>query len=184
MVEILVRQKRSSVSWDFLTDRQLNLTPSKNPRARHRLERGEKFAREEIIDFYQETVREISKLIPKGSISVEVYSDHSTLAEDNVEDRQREMFSWIPNAHIKFPTSQEGLEGSGAGSQEWHANQHDPLFYSNRRLRSTQPPEVRKRGDVYLSPFIGRLDDRGENGMDVISHILKMYRKGMAMSWS
>jgi transaldolase len=35
-----------------------------------------------------------------------------------------------------------------------------------------------KRGDVFVSPFIGRLDDRGENGMDVISHILQMYRKG------
>jgi transaldolase len=35
-----------------------------------------------------------------------------------------------------------------------------------------------KRGDVFVSPFVGRLDDREENGMDLISHILRMYRKG------
>ena len=35
-----------------------------------------------------------------------------------------------------------------------------------------------KRGNVFLSPFIGRLDDRGENGMDLIENILKMYQKG------
>ncbi|MCC6347454.1 MAG: transaldolase, partial [Nitrospirales bacterium] len=35
-----------------------------------------------------------------------------------------------------------------------------------------------KRGDVFVSPFIGRLDDRGENGMDLIGHVLTMYGKG------
>jgi transaldolase len=31
---------------------------------------------------------------------------------------------------------------------------------------------------VYVSPFIGRLDDRGDNGMDVIRNILRMYQRG------
>jgi transaldolase len=35
-----------------------------------------------------------------------------------------------------------------------------------------------KRGDVFISPFIGRLDDRGENGMDLIRNIIRMYREG------
>ncbi len=35
-----------------------------------------------------------------------------------------------------------------------------------------------KKGDVLVSPFIGRHDDRGENGMDLIVNILKMYQKG------
>jgi len=35
-----------------------------------------------------------------------------------------------------------------------------------------------KKGDVFLSPFIGRLDDRGENGMDLIANIIKIYEKG------
>jgi transaldolase len=32
--------------------------------------------------------------------------------------------------------------------------------------------------DVFVSPFVGRLDDRGEDGMSLIANILKMYRKG------
>ncbi len=35
-----------------------------------------------------------------------------------------------------------------------------------------------KKGDVYVSPFIGRLDDRGENGMDLIRNVIRMYAKG------
>ena len=37
-----------------------------------------------------------------------------------------------------------------------------------------------RRGGVYVSPFVGRLDDRGENGMDLIENILTMYKKGNA----
>ncbi len=35
-----------------------------------------------------------------------------------------------------------------------------------------------KAGDVFVSPFVGRLDDRGENGMALIENILKMYKAG------
>ena len=52
---------------------------SKNPDAAARLARGEKFTGAEILDFYKKTVREISGLIPDGSVSIEVYADPSTL---------------------------------------------------------------------------------------------------------
>ncbi|MDE2020762.1 MAG: transaldolase, partial [Patescibacteria group bacterium] len=32
-----------------------------------------------------------------------------------------------------------------------------------------------KKGDVFVSPFVGRLDDRGERGMDLIENIVKLY---------
>ena len=150
---------------------------SKNPRARHRLERGEKFTREEIIDFYQETVREISKLIPEGSISVEVYADRSTLAEAMLI-QGKEMFSWIPNAHIKFPTSQEGLKAAEQAVKSGMRVNLTLCFSQEQAAAVYAATRGAKRGDVFVSPFIGRLDDKGENGMDVISHILKMYRKG------
>jgi transaldolase len=150
---------------------------SKNPGARHRIEKGEKFTGKEIIDFYEETVKEISKLIPEGSISVEVYSDHSTLAEAMLS-QAREMFSWIPNAHIKFPTSQEGLKAAEQAVKNGMRVNLTLCFTQEQAASVYTATRGAKRGDVYLSPFIGRLDDRGENGMDVISHILKMYRKG------
>ena len=150
---------------------------SKNPRARHRLEKGEKFTREEIIDFYQETVREISKLIPEGSISIEVYADHSTLAEAML-NQGKEMFSWIQNAHIKFPTSREGLKAAEQAVKSGMRVNLTLCFSQEQAAAVYAATRGAKRGDVFVSPFIGRLDDRGENGMDVISHILQMYRKG------
>ena len=150
---------------------------SKNPGARHRLEKGEKFTREEIIDFYQETVKEISKLIPQGSISVEVYADHLTLAEAMLS-QGKEMFSWIPNAHIKFPTSQEGLKAAEQAVKSGMRVNLTLCFSQEQAAAVYAATRGAKRGDAFVSPFIGRLDDRGENGMDLISHILQMYRKG------
>src|SRR3972149_3699119 len=54
---------------------------SKNPETRRRLAGGDKFTEEEILSFYKGVVREISALIPQGSISIEVYGDISTPAE-------------------------------------------------------------------------------------------------------
>ena len=150
---------------------------SKNPSARNRLEKGEKLTRKEIIDFYQETVREISKLIPQGSISVEVYADHSTLAEAMLS-QGKEMFSWIPNAHIKFPTSREGLKAAEQAVKSGMRVNLTLCFSQEQAAAVYAATRGAKRGDVFVSPFIGRLDDRGENGMDLISHILQMYRKG------
>jgi len=150
---------------------------SKNPRARQRLEKGEKFTGEEIIGFYRETVKEISKLIPQGSISIEVYSDLSTLAEAMLK-QARKMFSWIPNAHIKFPVSREGLKAAEQVVKSGMRVNLTLCFTQDQAAAVYAATKGAKRGDVFVSPFIGRLDDRGENGMDVISHILKMYRKG------
>jgi transaldolase len=150
---------------------------SKNPRARGRLDKGEKFTREEIVNFYHETVIEISNLIPQGSISVEVYADRSTLAEAMLM-QGKEMFSWIPNAHIKFPTSREGLKAAEQAVQSGIRVNLTLCFSQEQAAAVYAATRGAKRGDVFVSPFIGRLDDRGENGMDVISHILQMYRKG------
>ncbi len=150
---------------------------SKNPRARRRLEKGEKFTREEIIDFYQETVREISKLIPQGSISVEVYADHSTMAEAMLS-QGKEMFSWIPNAHIKFPTSREGLKAAEQAVRSGMRVNLTLCFSQEQAAAVYVATRGAKQGDAFVSPFVGRLDDRGENGMDLIANILKMYQRG------
>ena len=150
---------------------------SKNPNARHRLEGGEKFTREEILNFYHETVREINTLIPQGSISVEVYADLSTSAEEMLR-QGKEMFSWIPNAHIKFPTSREGLKAAEQAVNQGMRINMTLCFSQGQAAAVYAATRGAKRGDVYVSPFIGRLDDRGENGMDLISHILRMYQKG------
>ncbi len=90
---------------------------SKNPEVRERLEKGKKFSEKEILNFYRDTVKEISSLLPRGSVSLEVYADRSTAAEKMLE-AGKEMFSWIPNAHIKFPTAKEGLKAAERALKE------------------------------------------------------------------
>ena len=84
---------------------------AKNPEARARLEKWEKFSAGEILVFYRNVVTTVSGLIPGGSVSVEVYSDSVTTAETMLR-QGKEMYSWIPNAHVKFPTSREGLKAA------------------------------------------------------------------------
>ncbi|HXX56398.1 MAG TPA: transaldolase family protein [Thermodesulfovibrionales bacterium] len=152
---------------------------AKNPSARKRLEKGDKFTGEEILNFYHFVVREVSGLLPQGSISVEVYADASTPAEQMLK-QGREMFSWIPNAHIKFPTSREGLKAAEAAVKEGLRVNMTLCFTQEQAAAVYSATLGGKRGNVFLSPFIGRLDDKGENGMDLIANILCMYRKGNA----
>ena len=150
---------------------------SKNPEARERIEKGEKFTKEEILRFYKEIVQEISGLIPEGSVSVEVYADKNTRTEEMIE-QGREMFSWIPNAHIKFPTTAEGLKAARKAIDEGMRVNMTLCFTQEQAAAVYAATSGAKKGDVFVSPFIGRLDDRGENGMNLIENILRMYKGG------
>lgn len=150
---------------------------SRNPEARDRLERGDKFGREEIYSFYQDVVKDASSLIPGGSISIEVYADLSTKAEQML-DQGKEMFAWIRNAHIKYPSSREGFKAAELAVREGLRVNMTLCFRQEQAAAVYAATSGAKKGDVFVSPFIGRLDDRGENGMDLIANLIKMYKKG------
>ena len=150
---------------------------SKNPRAKKKLDKGEKFTKEEIFGFYKDVVTEISGLIPNGSISVEVYSDKNTNHQEMLE-QGREMFSWIPNAHIKFPTTYEGLTAAEQAVKEGMRVNMTLCFSQEQAAAVYAASFGAKNSSVFVSPFIGRLDDREENGMDLIKNIVRMYEKG------
>lgn len=149
---------------------------AKNPEAKKRIEKGLKFSEDEIYSFYKNVVSEISNLIPHGSISIEVYADSSTKA-DQMLKKSADMFSWIPNAHIKFPTSKEGLHATEQAVKEGMRVNLTLCFTQEQAAAVYAATSGAKKGDVFVSPFIGRLDDRGENGMTLISNIIKMYQK-------
>jgi len=152
---------------------------SKNPAARKRLEKGDRFSEQEILNFYHFVVTEISAMIPQGSVSIEVYSDAVTPAEEMLS-QARKMFGWIPNAHIKFPTSAEGLKAAAQAIKE-DMRINMTLCFSQEQAAAVYAATFgARRGNVFVSPFIGRLDDIGENGMDLIANILSMYKKGNA----
>jgi len=152
---------------------------AKSPGAKERLERGEKFSKEELLNFYKETVQKVSALIPEGSVSVEVYAD-STTSTENMFKQGKEMFSWIPNAHIKYPTTKEGLKAAERSVKEGMRVNMTLCFTQEQAAAVYGATKGAKKGDVFVSPFIGRLDDRGVNGMQLIGNIIEMYKKGDA----
>jgi transaldolase len=150
---------------------------SKNPQTQKRIREGEKFSKKEILSSYRKVVQEISSLIPQGSVSVEVYADLSTPTDEMLK-QGREMFSWIPNAHIKFPSARTGLEAAEQAVKEGVRVNMTLCFTQEQAAAVYGATRGAKRGDVFVSPFIGRLDDRRENGMDLIANVLRMYKKG------
>lgn len=163
----------------FLDGQTTNPTlVSRNPRAEERLERGEKFTQEELTDFYRQIVRKISALIPgDGHLSIEVYADHSTTAEEMLREG-REKSSWDPNAHIKYPTTREGLRAAQMSIKEGMRANLTICFTQEQAAAVYAATRGAGKGQVLVSPYVGRRDDHGENGMDLIKNIIAMYKKG------
>lgn len=147
---------------------------AKNPAARRRLRAEKFFTREEIDEFYQAVVTEISELIPTGSVSVEVYADAHTTADEMLA-QARQMNPWIGNAHIKFPTNAEGLAAAERAVKEGMRVNMTLIFTQSQAAAVHAATLGARKGEVFLSPFVGRLDDMGVNGMDLIKNIVSMY---------
>lgn len=145
---------------------------SKHPEAAQRLEKGEKFSEEELLNFYRNVVKEISGLLPNGSVSVEVYADKNTTSEQMLM-QGKEMFSWIPNVHIKFPATFEGLTAAQQAVKQ-NLRVNITLVFSQQQAAAVYAA-TKSGSSIFVSPFIGRLDDQGKNGMDLIKNIIKMY---------
>ncbi|MFH0943039.1 MAG: transaldolase family protein [Candidatus Beckwithbacteria bacterium] len=145
---------------------------AKNPQVQ-----DQKFSKEEVYAFYQKVVEEISRLIPNGSVSVEVYADMTTSVEQ-ILTQAKEMNTWIPNAHIKLPIIKNGLVAAEQLVKE-SINVNLTLCFSQQQAAAVYAAtKGAKKGQVFLSPFIGRLDDKGINGLDLIKNILEMYKNG------
>ena len=138
---------------------------------------GKKFSTKELLDFYRKVVEEVSSLIPQGSVSIEVYADASTSA-DAMFAQGREFFKWIPNAHIKYPTTTVGLKAAERSVAEGMRVNMTLCFSQEQAAAVYAATTGSKKGQVFVSPFVGRIDDRGENGMDLIKNILAMYEQG------
>lgn len=143
-----------------------------------------KIRREELLSFYKEKIKEINRLIPAKSISIEVYADMSTPSEEMIR-QARDMYFWVPNAHIKLPTTHQGLEAADTLSNErmrlnltlcFTQEQAAAIYVATDRAQSGPRIETLSGyRDVFVSPFIGRLDDKGMRGIDLIRNIQRMY---------
>jgi transaldolase len=162
----------------FLDGQTTNPTlVAKNPYARERFEKGDKFTKEEIFDFYKKVVTEVSEMIPHGSVSIEVYAD-DTVSADTMFEQGKDMFTWIPNAQVKYPILPAGLDAAKRSIEAGMRVNMTLCFTQQQAAAVYAATRGAKKGDVFVSPFVGRLDDIGENGMALIANIVNMYKAG------
>jgi transaldolase len=149
---------------------------AKNPEIRQLVASGHKLTADQEAEEYKRIVRQISPLVGDAGVSIEVFADLNTTAEDMFR-QGKEMFSWIPNAYVKYPCTSEGLKAAHM-SVEAGIRVNMTLCFSQTQAAAVYAATRGSKAPVYVSPFVGRLDDHGKNGVDVISNIKRMYAKG------
>ena len=146
---------------------------AKNPEIQQLVASGRTLSSEEEKSEYKKIVQSISPLVGDGGVSIEVFADLNTTAEEMLVQGQ-EMFSWIPNAYVKYPCTHEGLRAAKMSVQQG-IRVNMTLCFSQDQAAAVYAATKGAKEPVYVSPFVGRLDDRGENGMDLVRNIKKMY---------
>jgi transaldolase len=149
---------------------------AKNPEIRERIASGHTLSPQEEKDEYRKIVQAISPLVGDAGVSIEVFADMDTKAEEMFAQGE-EMFSWIPNAYIKYPCTREGLRAAEISVRR-QIRVNMTLCFSQEQAAAVYAATRGSGEPVYVSPFVGRLDDRGENGIDLVKNIKKMYEDG------
>ncbi|MFO7872508.1 MAG: fructose-6-phosphate aldolase [Candidatus Undinarchaeales archaeon] len=112
----------------------------------------------------EEQCKKIIKLCD-GPVSVEVIA---TDKEGMVEEAEK-FSKWGNNVVVKIPMTEEGLKAVKVLSKKGIKTNVTLVFSANQALLAA------KAGATYVSPFIGRLDDRGERGMEVVEDIVEIF---------
>jgi transaldolase len=110
--------------------------------------------------------KEICQMV-SGPVSLEVVA---TEAEEMVNEA-RELVKFGPNAVIKIPMTLEGIKAVRQLRDMDIPTNVTLVFSVNQALLAA------KAGATYVSPFVGRLDDIGTTGMDLVGEILEVYEQ-------
>lgn len=106
---------------------------------------------------FKETILEICDIV-NGPVSAEVVS----LDAPGMLKEAREIATWHPHIVIKVPMTKEGMKATRQLAAEGIRTNITLCFSANQGLIAA------KAGGTYISVFVGRLDDTGEEGMAVV----------------
>lgn len=114
---------------------------------------------------YETVVKTICSIV-SGSVSAEVLAEDTEgmIAEARIKA------SWAPNVTIKIPATAAGLEAISTLSKENIEINMTLCFSLNQALLGALA------GATYVSPFVGRLDDIGHDGMQLVKDIVEVYK--------
>jgi len=120
-------------------------------------------AKEGNVDF-KKHIAKICEIV-KGDVSAEV----TALDTDGMLNEGRELAKIAPNVVIKCPLTLDGLKATRIFREEGTKVNVTLCFSPNQALLAA------KAGASYISPFIGRLDDIGQDGMQLIRDIISIF---------
>ncbi len=120
-------------------------------------------AKETNISFH-DRLREIAELVD-GSVSGEVIS----LDAEGMIKEGLELAAIHPNITVKLPMTPEGLKACKFFTEKGIKTNVTLIFSANQALMAA------RAGATYVSPFLGRLDDIGHNGVELISTIADIF---------
>ncbi len=112
---------------------------------------------------YDDILRQICALTP-GPVSAEVVAADV----EGMLHEGRHFAKIAPNIVVKVPMSEEGLEAIARFADEGIKTNCTLIFSSNQGLLAA------KAGASLLSPFVGRLDDINQDGMEVVRELVSM----------
>jgi transaldolase len=115
---------------------------------------------------YKTIVQEIATIVD-GPISVEALSKDA----GDVIKEARQLASWHPNVVVKIPVTPDGLEATSLLSRENIRVNLTLCFSLNQALLGALA------GAYFVSPFVGRLDDAGHDGMELVADIVKVFKQ-------
>ena len=113
---------------------------------------------------FKEVVKEITEIV-NGPISAEVIS----LESDKMIEEALELTKIHKNIVIKIPMTQEGLKAVKVLSAKGIKTNVTLIFSATQALLAA------RAGASYVSPFVGRLDDIGQDGISLISDIAEIF---------
>lgn len=122
-------------------------------------------AKEATAD-YEAVTKTICSII-SGSVSAEVLAED---AESMIKEA-RIKASWAPNVTIKIPATAAGLQATSTLSKENIEVNMTLVFSVNQALLGALA------GATYVSSFVGRLDDAGHDGMQLVKDIVEVFQK-------
>ena len=120
-------------------------------------------AKEGKVDFKKHLAK-ICEMV-KGDVSAEV----TALDTEGMLKEGREFAKVAPNVVIKCPLTLDGLKATRIFREEGTKVNVTLCFSAAQAILAA------KAGATYISPFVGRLDDIGQNGMQLISDIVQIY---------
>ena len=113
---------------------------------------------------FEQCIREILDEVP-GPVSVECIG----VTHDEMVAEAEKYAAWADNVVIKIPIIREGLKAIKTLSDKGIKVNTTLCFSPMQALLAA------KAGAAYISPFVGRLDDISQNGMELISQIVDIY---------